>query len=176
MNLTRDKKAQLLAKLRERMDRAKVIVIAEYHGTKVADIEKIRQEAFDNQLDFQVAKNTLLKKVAEEKGIVLPDEIFDKAITLMWGYEDEVLPAKTLQSYAKQLETIKPLGLVLDGKYYPANQVVALANLPSKQELLAKLLGTMNAPIANFVYVLNANIGGLVNALEQIKKQKESNN
>lgn len=173
MNLTREKKTQILEKLKERIAQSKSFVIAQYLGTKVNDIEKIRQSAFDNKLDFQVAKNTLLKKALTESKIDLPEEIFDQAITVMWGYDDEIAPSKTLMSFAKEIDSIKPIGVVLDGKYYDASQVKILAEMPGKQELLAKLVGTLNAPIANFVYVMSANVSGLVNVLNQIKIQKE---
>ena len=173
MNLTKEKKSEILAKLEDRISRAKSFVISEYQGTTVADIEKMRKEFYASKIDFQVAKNTLLAIALKNNKIEVPAEIFDKPITLCWGYEDEVMPAKKIYGFSKEVSTLIPIGVVLDGKFYNADQVKALAALPGKEQLLGQLVGTLNAPISGFVYVLKANLSGLVNVLEQIKSQKE---
>ncbi len=172
MKLTKEKKSIILDELRDRLENAKIFVIAEYQGTKVVDMEKMRKAFYKTGLKFQIAKNTLFKKALEEKNINIPEEIFDKPITICWGFDDEVEPAKQTLQFSKEFESIKPIGIILESKFYGSEQVKALAELPGKEMLLTKLVSTLNAPIANFVYVLEANISGLVNALNQIKNQK----
>lgn len=172
MNLTKEKKSDILEKLRDKISRSKAFVIAEYQGTKVSEIEEMRKDFYESGLDFQVAKNTLFKKALDENKIEIPSEIFDKPITICWGYDDEATSSKKISGFAKKIETVKPLGVVLNGKFYDAEEVKALANMPGREQLLAQLLGTMNAPVSNFVYVLKANFNGLVKVLDQIKSNK----
>jgi len=92
-------------------------------------------------------------------------------IALVLGYGDEIIPAKLVYEFSKENPSLKILGGFFENQFKPAEDFIALAQLPSKQELLARLVGSISSPIASFARVLKANLKGLVYVLSAIKKQ-----
>ena len=106
----------------------------------------------------------------KEKGIDVDPKGMAGELALVMGYGDEVAPAKLVYEFSKTNENVKILGGLLENNALSVAQVTSLAQLPSKQELLAKMVGSISAPTRNFVGVLQGNIRGLVQVLSQIKK------
>ena len=109
------------------------------------------------------------KKNAEVKIQVYEDRPLD----IVFGYEDEISPSKTVFDFGKEVKTVKILGGFLENTFYGAEETMQLAQLPGKQQLLGSLVGTMNAPVSNFVGVLHGNIRQFVQVLSQIKDNKQ---
>lgn len=173
MPKTREQKKAILSKLQDRVDGMKSAVFVNFFGIPVKEIDQLRNKCKDENVDYMVAKKTLLKKALSEKGYELTEEkTLDGEIGAIFAMQDEVAPAKLVSEFAKIHDKMKIVGGVLEGKMISQMEVVALSKLPSKQELLAKLVGSISSPLSGLVNVLQGNIRGLVCALNAIKEKK----
>jgi len=173
MPKSRDQKRQAVESLNERLKTSKAAVFANYGGLNAADTEALRRKCREENVDFMAIKKTLLGLALKENGI----EFFDaKSLDGSLGValsQDEITAAKVLKDFSKAHEQVKFLGGVLEGKLLSIDEIKALASLPSKAELLAKLVGTIKAPVSGFVNVLQGNLRGLVTVLDAIKTNKQ---
>ena len=169
MPKTKERKQKDIEGLSQKLADSKSAVFTNYYGLKVKDVEVLRKNCRDNDLSCLVAKKTLLKKVLKEKGIEAP-ELSGEILAIFSN--DEVGAAKISAQFAKEHQALKIVSGLLEGKITTREAVIALSKLPSKQELLGKLLGTLNAPISGFTNVLAGNLRGLVCALNAIKTSK----
>ncbi len=174
MAKTKVQKESMHASLTDKLSRAKSAVLVKYQGLKVKDSEELRKTLRDVGIDMVVPKNTIAKIVLKEQGIEVVGEAFNQPLAMIFAYEDEVRPAKEVVLFAKTHEALEILGGILDKKMIDTSVIKALAALPSREELLAKMVGSLNAPIAGFVNVLAGVPRALVTALKQIEKQKTS--
>lgn len=170
MAVSKQKKQEIVKELGEKLGRQKSVVFADFTGLKVKDLASLKMKLRQGNAEFKVAKKTLMKVAFKEKGIETDPKTLSGEVALVMGYGDEVAPAKMVYEFSKTNQNIKILGGLLENKALAFEQVVALAKLPSKQELYAKLVGTISAPSRNFVGVLQGNIRGLVTVLSKIQK------
>lgn len=174
MPKTRQQKKDIIKNIVEKFDQAKSAIIADYTGLTVPATEELRQKCKDEQVELIAVKKTLLKKALQEAKIKQADQInYQGSLLLAFGLEDEVAPAKIINSFAKDHEQVQFCSGILEGKIIDAKQVKDLAALPSKLELYAKIVGSLNAPVSGFVNVMVGNLRGLVNVLSAIKDNKE---
>ena len=168
MAKTRQQKEQTVAGLVEAFGAMKSAVFVNYQGLKVKEADELRRSADKEKVAYVVAKKTLLDKAMKSVNVS-----FDaKALQGMIGVatsEDEVSAAKLLVGFGKTHEALKVLGGVVDGKIVDVAAIKSLASLPSKQQLLGQLVGTINAPLSGLVNVLAGNIRALVNVLNAVK-------
>ncbi|MBI5254272.1 50S ribosomal protein L10, partial [Candidatus Falkowbacteria bacterium] len=139
---------------------------------KIADTDELRKNCRAQKVSYIVSKRTLLKRALKNVGIEVSDEAFKGGVALIAGMEDEAAPAQITAQFAKKRDVMKFLGGILEGKAIDVSMVMALSALPSKKELLARLVGALNAPVSGFVNVLAGNLRGLVNVLDNIQKSK----
>lgn len=170
MAVSKTKKQEIVKELGEKLARQKAIVFADFTGLKVKDLSALKAKLRLTNSEFKVAKKTLMKVAFKEKGIAVDPKKFTGEIAMVLGYSDEVAPAKAVYEFSKTNQNIKILGGLLENGVLTLEQVLNLAKLPSKQQLYAKLVGTMSAPARNFVSVLQGNIRGLVTVLSKIKQ------
>lgn len=171
--LRAQKQAELDA-LREKYAKSKGVVFARYKGLTVNEIQDLRSRLRGESSEMMVTKKTLMGLMLSEAS--LPKETMtamDGPVAVVFGYEDEVAPAKVVAEFAKDHEAVGFYAGILDGKLIDEQGVLELSKLPSKPELLAKLVGSMKSPVNGFVNVLNGNLRGLAQVLNQIKEQKE---
>lgn len=173
MAITREKKEQVVQELATAFDEARVVVVTDYKGLDVNAMTDLRQKLREHNGKFLVTKKTLLKIALEEKGIegINPLEL-EGQIGLAFGFEDAVAASKAVYETQKETETLKILTGLMGEKLLTADQIVELAKLPSREELLAKVVGSINAPVSGFVNVLGGNIRNVVYALNAIKETK----
>jgi len=141
---------------------------------KVNEDQKLRQELYEENIEYGVIKKTLLRKSFEKMG-------FDEAnvgdmsgnVSIAISKDDEVAPARILAKFTKDNEGMQIAGGMLESKWIDKARVEALAKLPSKEELIAKTIGTIKAPLNGLVNVMVGNLRGLVNVLNGIKESKE---
>lgn len=173
MAKSKEQKEQIVAQLKHDFGRAKSVVFANFQGLTVAETEELRSKARAEGVGVYVAKKTLLERAVEQSDIddVSP-RAFDGGVATFFGFEDVVAPAKIVHEFSKDHEAVEILGGAMEGSGIAVEQVKALAALPSKQELLAKLVGSLNAPMSGFANVLAGNLRGLVTVLDGIAKQK----
>ncbi len=172
MPKTRVQKEEILSKLTDRLGRSQGVVLVGTQAVKVDEIEQIRDGLYEHGLQFQVAKNSLLKRALEETKTDVPAELLDQPLALIYSYADPVAAARLLMPFTKDIENLKVLGGIVDGNFVTAAQVEALAKLPSREQLLGQLVGTLQAPLSGFVNVLAGNIRGLVNVLSAVRDSK----
>ena len=166
------KNIEQVKELSESFSRAKAIYFTEYHGLNVGDITKLRSEFFKADVEFKVAKNTLIKLAAEENKIDGLEEILKGSTALAIAYEEPVSPAKVIKEFTKENELPSVKGILFDGEIMPGEDFKRLANLPSKEELLSKLVSMLNNPLQKLVSTLNAPLQNVAGALNNLKEQK----
>ena len=169
MAKTRQRKEKDLDALIKNFEGSKSTVFANYYGLKVKDVDELRNNCRKNGLKVAVAKKNLLRLALKKYGIETMN--LEGEILAIFG-TDEILPAKAAADFAKTHEPLKIIAGLMTGKWMDAAGVKTLARLPSKEELLAKLVGTINAPVSGFVNVLAGNLRGFVCALSAIKDKK----
>lgn len=173
------KKEAVVAEIKEQLSSAKGAVFTSYKGLTVAQDTKLRREMREAGITYKVIKNTMTRIAAKDLGLDGISEHLEGTTALAFSTEDPVAPAKVICAFMKKnkleekgILTIK-VGLV-EGKVISDKEVKALASLPSREELIAKLMGSMNAPITNTVGVLQGVIRNAVYVLDAIRAQKES--
>jgi large subunit ribosomal protein L10 len=157
--------------LAEKFKNMKGMILTEYHGLTVEEISELRAKLRPFNSEYAVVKNTLSDIALKEAGIE-PGNNFLGPTALVIENGDIVSPAKALVDFAKTHTKLKVRAAYLEGKFVDASAVDQLSKLPSKEVLIAKMLGSMNAPITGFVNVLVANIRGLITVLDAIAKKQ----
>lgn len=172
MPKTKTEKQQTVRDLVENIKKAKAIVLADFKGLKVKEITALRRELKQKEIDCVVVKKTLMNLAFKESGIdfdakKMPGHI----IGVNCSQVDEVAPAKIMAAFAKTHEALKILGGFLESKFIEAGQVKMLAALPTKEELLAKMVGSIQAPLSGLVRVMAGNLRGLAQVLNAYKEK-----
>jgi len=167
-------KQQITEDLHDRFARSAIIVVTDYNGLDVASINDLRRKLREANIEYQVVKNTLLVRAAEDTEAALIKDYFKGPSAVAISYEDPVAPAKVLTQFAKDNNKLEIKVGVLNGKVLDAQSIKALASLPSREVLLAQLLSTLNAVPTSFVRVLAEVPRSLLNVLTAIKDQKEA--
>ncbi|MFA5169614.1 MAG: 50S ribosomal protein L10 [Candidatus Paceibacterota bacterium] len=172
MPLTRDQKQNIITDLESKIEKQKSIVFMDFTGVKVKELAKLRENLKENGSEMKVAKKSLMEIALKNKKIELDSKKLDGEVAMVFGYEDEIAPSKAVYQFSKENQKAKILGGFLENKFYEMADVIKLAELPSKEQLLGMLLGTLSAPATNLVGVLSGNMRKLVFALSQIKEKK----
>lgn len=173
MPVTRQKKEQVLAELVKNFKGAKTVVFSQYQGTNVKNMRALRKKLREKNVSFKVARKTLMTIAAKKVGFdQIPDEFMKGPIGLAFGMGDEIAPARIINDFGKSVETVRIVGAVFEGKLINAAEAKTIAMLPTKEVLLAKLLGSMKAPISGFYSVLHGLLRNFVYALSEIQKKK----
>lgn len=172
MGLNRQEKAVVIEEVTARVAAAGAMVLAEYRGLEVGKITNLRKQARENGVYLRVLKNTLARRaVAGTPYEQLADQMVGP---LIYGISaDPVQAAKVLVEFAKSNDKLVIKSGALSGSVFDANGVKALATMPSREELLAKLMGTMQAPVTKFVQTLNEVPSKFVRTLAALRDQRE---
>ncbi len=169
---TKQQKEVLVKDLADKLKNSKAVVFSDYKGLEVKDMTVLRRELRAEGVDLKVLKKTLINLALKDAGIEMDAKRLEGQVAVAVSSKDEVAAAKIIAKAAKANENLKIVGGILGTKELSKEEVDALAKLPSKEELLAKLVGTLNAPVSGFVNVLAGNMRGLVTALKAIADQK----
>ena len=170
---TLKKKEAVVDSIKEKLEASQSEVLIDYRGLTVAEVTELRNQMREAGVEYQVLKNTMIKRAAEKAGIEGLDPILEGPTAVAFGINDPVAPAKILTKFAKDTKKITIKGGVLAGNAIDVAAVENLAKLPSKEELIAKMLGSLNAPITGLVMVLSGVTSKFVRTLEAIRVQKE---
>jgi len=172
MPKNRQQKETDVQSLADGIKSAQSTVFANFQGLKVSEAEELRRNCRKENVAVLATKKTLLRRALEGLGLTSTDpSTFEGGVAVFMG-NDEVSAAKIVANFAKTHDIVTIYGGVLEGKFVDANRIKALATLPSRTELLGRLVGTLNAPISGFVNVLAGNLRGLVSVLNNIKEVK----
>ena len=175
----RPEKQAAVAGLKEQLSTAKGVVLTGYKGLTVAQDMKLRAKFREAGVSYHVVKNTMLRIAANETGLEDLDPVLNGTTAIAVSADDAVAPAKVIYDFIKEnkLEKTEVLTIkagVVEGKIIGVDEVKALASLPSREVLIAKVLGSMQAPISGMVNVLQGTIRNMVYVLDAIRAQKES--
>lgn len=167
-------KVAIVNEMKEKLQSAQGAVFVGFSGLTVADVTKLRRKFREGGVEYKVIKNTLTRIAADELGYNDLDSILEGPTALATSTEDAVAPAKILKEFIKETKTeaVTVKAGIVDGKVIDVAGVDALASLPSRDELLAKLVGSMQAPISGLVNVLQGNIRNIVYVLDAVRAKK----
>jgi large subunit ribosomal protein L10 len=169
---TKQQKEEIVKNLAANLKESKAVVFSDFKGFRVKDMTMLRRELRAEGVTFDVVKKTLIDIALCDAGIEVSVKDLEGQIAIAVSGQDEVAAAKILTKVAKANENLKIVGGILGVQALNKEEVLALAKLPSKEELLSKLVGTLNAPISGFVNVLAGNLRGLVNVLKAVADSK----
>ena len=175
MALTRQQKEEILASVQKKLKEQKSVVFTDFTGLSVAKSSELKRKLKEADAEYKVIKKSILAKAIEELKIEgLDVSGLEGSMGVTFSYEDEVSPVKAVYDFSKEegIGEFKILGGILENKAISKEEVVALAKLPSKDQLLANLLAQLNAPVSGLVNVLSGNIKNLVYVLNAIKESK----
>ena len=169
---TRAQKEETVQVLTEKLGRAKSVVFADYKGLTMSQLSDLRNKLREQEAEFSVTKNTLLQRSLLISHFSLPTSIFEGPIATLFAYDDEISPIKLLVKALKDAGLGKVKAGLLGDEFLPEAKINQLATLPSKDELRAKTVGVLAAPLQGMVGVLQGNLRNLVYALSEIQKVK----
>lgn len=176
MAISKEKKKEVVAELQDLFANAKSIVFSDYKGINVKDFGTLRGKLRENEVTFKVAKKTLIKIAAEKAGFKdLPDEVLEGQVGTAFSMGDEVAAAKTLYEFSKDNDSISLLGAIMEGENLSKEETLHLAQIPGREELLSKMVGSLQSPISGFHGALSSllrNFVGVVGAYKD-KLEKE---
>ena len=167
-------KQEYVAGLTDQLNSSVVGVLVDYKGINVEQDTIMRKALREAGVSYFVAKNTMIRRAAENVGITGLDEVLNGTTALALSENDYSAASKIFKEYQKNIESFSIKGGFIEGQAATKNDIESLAELPSKEVLIAKVLGGFNAPIAGLANVLNANLSGLARVLNQIAEQKSA--
>ena len=166
------KNIEQVKKLSNSFEKAKAIYFTEYHGLNVKQVTELRSMFFKENIDFKVAKNTLIKIVLKDSKINDLDKLLSGSTAIAIAYDEPVSPAKVIKKFNENSDLPRVKGILFEGEYFEGDQYKKFADLPSKDELIAKFAMMLNAPMSKFASTINApmqNLAGVLNSLKQTK-------
>ena len=172
MATTKDQKVEILAELKQKFQGAKGIVFAQYSGLSVEDAQTLRRGLRESNVDYKVAKKTLIKLAAKDMGYDIPGEVMEGPIGVAFGYDDEIVAAQKVSKFAKEFEGLSVMGGFMGGKAIDVTLVKQLADIPSREVLLGQFVGLLMSPLSGFVGIGNGVVGGFVRAMNAYQEQR----
>lgn len=170
-----EKNLKLVEELKERLSRSKSVTFVDYLGLTADQVNELRQQIKNSNAETLVAKNTLLKIAIEEnRDTALKEAVNDLRgpTMVIFSYGDPISPIKTIFDFGAKLELPRVKSAVIDGKYTSENDVLVIKDIPSKEELYAKVVGSLNSPISGFVLSLNGIKNKFVFAINDLANKK----
>lgn len=171
-NANLEAKKLIVADIKEKLEKAQSVILVDYRGLTVAEVTELRNQFRKAGVEYAVLKNTMINLAVKEAGIEGMDSFLNGPTAVAFGMTDAVAPAKVLVDFIKKTKKMEIKCGLVSGKVIDVAGVQALADLPPKEVLIAKLMGSLNSPISGFVGVLSATLRSLVYAIEGIRKQK----
>jgi large subunit ribosomal protein L10 len=172
--MNRDDKAQAISEFNESIGKATNAFLIDFKGITVPQVTELRKQVRETGSEYVVVKNTLALIAVKDSPLKTLEKQFTGMTAVAFNRTDAVALAKALTKFAKDVPTVQFKGAMLNGQIVPAAEIQNIANLPTRAELVSKLLFVLQSPIRGLVTVLNANIRNLAVVLDQIAKQKGS--
>lgn len=170
--LTKSQKEKIVDDLAKKFAEEKIVIFSKIHKIPLQRLDDLRRKLKKIGAELKIAKKTLMKRAVEIAGLALDPKKLEGEVGIIFGYENQVETAKIVQKFKKENDTLQILAGLLDKKIISGADVVALAKLPSREQLLAMLAGTLVAPIRNLLNVFQGNQRKLVVVLTKIKDKK----
>ena len=149
-------KEEEVSKLAEKLKEAKIILLTDYRGINVADVTKLRADLRNTNSEYKVIKNNIIKRALDANGESGLDDLLEGPTAIVIGTEDYLEPSKLIYNFSKNNQFYKIKGGIIEGKVMTAEEIITLAKLPSRQELMAKLAGALLGNITKLAVALDA--------------------
>jgi large subunit ribosomal protein L10 len=169
-----EKKKEIVKSLHEKFARSKVVIVTDCKGLDVAKMNDLRRRLREFEIEYKVAKNSLLIKASEETDVELIKDCFKGPSAVALSYDDPIAPAKVLIKFSKEHDKLEIKTGVMNGKVIDLNAIKAMSVLPPREVLLGQFLSVVNGVPEGFVRVLNAIPMQFLNLLQAVKEQKEA--
>ncbi|MGI6664574.1 MAG: 50S ribosomal protein L10 [Christensenellaceae bacterium] len=167
-------KEAAVTEVQEQFAEAESVILVDYRGLSVLEDTELRNQFRAAGVTYKVIKNSIIKRAADKLEIEGLDPMLEGPTSVAYSKEDPAAPAKVLSKFIKDVNKMSIKGGVLDGKMIDAAMVDNLAKMPSKEELLAKMMGSLNAPVTGLVMALSGVLGKFVRVVNAIKEQKDA--
>ena len=167
-----EKNQEELAQLTEKLDKAKAVYFTDFLGLDVSSITELRSEFFKASIEFKVAKNTLLKLAAENINLEGLDDFLVGSTAIAISYDEPTAPAKVLKKFTEDHDKPEVKAILFDGEVLDGSEYLKFATLPTKDELLTKLVLMVNSPITILARTLSSSMTNFVNGLNNLKNTK----
>jgi large subunit ribosomal protein L10 len=168
-----EKKKEIVRELGKKIQESKAVVLADYRGLTVEEDTDMRAALRKSGVEYRVVKNNMVRFAIKDTDYDELDKYLEGPTSIAFSIDDPVAPAKVLSEYSKKYKSLELKAGIIEGKLTDISGLKALAELPSKEELVAKVLAGLNSPVYGIVNVLNANIRGLAVALNAIAEKKQ---
>jgi large subunit ribosomal protein L10 len=174
--ITKQKKQEVVADLTEKFQGVKGFYVIDFTGMTVKNSIDLRRQLKAKNIEFRVAKNTLIKRAMNDAGLDfnIPNEVFEGQSAVIVGYDDPVAPAKLLKEYLEKEKADRPKlkAAVVEGQYFDGSKLKQVAELPTREDMIAAILGSLNAPASGIVGSINAVMRDVASLVEEVAKSK----
>ena len=171
--MNRDEKTEVISEVKELLESSSAVYLTDYSGINVEDISELRNQFRQEGVSYKVFKNNLFKRALDESGKF--EKLADH-LTGMTGFAftsaNPIAPAKIINKYFCEKEKLSLKACYVEGEYYDSSHLKTLATLPSKNELIAGIMGSLDSPVSGIVGAINAVIRDLANVIDQISKRE----
>jgi large subunit ribosomal protein L10 len=164
--ISKEKKTETLAQYEELLGKSQALIITQYGGMTMPDLNKVRKALRENQAEYHITKNTLALRALRARGYDVPEAWMKGSTAVAFCFKDVAAVAKSLGTLGKEIDKLKVVGGVMEGKAIDDASVKAIADLPPLDTLRAQILGVIAMPASNIVGVLNSAVGGVMYALQ----------
>lgn len=168
-----EEKKQIVEEIKEKVEKAQSVVLVDYRGLNVEELTQLRRKYKEAGVDYKVYKNTMMRFAFKDAGLEEFNQFLTGPNAVAFGFDDPVQAAKITEEFAKDHDKLEIKAGIVDGKIIGIDEIKSLANLPSKEVLIAQTLAGLNGPIAGFANVLQGTIRNLVYALNAVKEKQE---
>ncbi|TAL67913.1 MAG: 50S ribosomal protein L10 [Bacteroidetes bacterium] len=171
--ITKQRKQEIVSELTDKFRNASGFYLVDFVGMNVEESIKIRREFKKMNVDYLVAKNTLVLRALNEVGdFNIPSDIFIGQTAIIFSYSDAVSPAKTLKEHIDKFNKPVFKGAYIEGQFFDGKQLKTVASLPTKQDIMASIVGSLHAPISGIVGSINAVMRDLASIIEEVAKKQ----
>ncbi|OGP65484.1 MAG: 50S ribosomal protein L10 [Deltaproteobacteria bacterium RBG_16_42_7] len=170
--MDKEKKKQVVTELHDKFARATGIIFTDFKGLTVEEISQLRRQLRGSSLEYKVVKNTLAKKASDGTIMEVVKDAFTGPVGIAIGYDEPVSLTKRVLEFIKSNEKLKLKGGIIEGKTCKIEDIKAISELPSKEVLLAMLIGAMQSPLNKLATALNATVTHFAYAMEALKNKK----
>ena len=171
----KEQKAEQVEEIAERLKKAKVAVLTDYRGLTVSQLQDLRTRLRGGEVEYRVVKNTLARRAAAAAGVPALQSELKGPVAIAFGYADLGVPAKLINEFVRATRLkLEVVGGLVEGRVFSPAQVKQLADLPSRETLIAQLLGTLQSPVAQLVGIMQTPVQQLVGVLNAYKERLEA--
>jgi large subunit ribosomal protein L10 len=171
----KEQKAEQVELLTEKLKKAKVAVLTDYRGLKVSQIQELRGKLRTGGVEYRVVKNTLARRAADAAGYTALESELKGPVAIAFGYDDLSIPARLINEFVRSTRLkLEVVGGLVEGRVFNREQIKQLADLPSREVLLAQLLGTLQSPVGQLVGIMQTPVQQLVGVLDAYRSKLEA--